>query len=44
MLNIVDAIRKMCEPEEGFVELFDKEKPDTYFKPVESNNQKVLKI
>lgn len=25
-------------------ELFDKEKPDTYFKPVESNNQKVLKI
>ena len=26
MLNIVDAIRKMCEPEQGFVELFDKEK------------------
>ncbi len=25
-------------------ELFDKEKPDTYFKPVENNNQKVLKI
>ena len=25
-------------------ELFDKEKPDTYFKPVESKNQKVVKI
>ena len=27
MLNIIEAIRKMCEPEEGFVNLFKKESP-----------------
>ena len=25
MLNIIEAIRKMCEPENGFVDLFKKE-------------------
>ena len=26
MLGIISAIRKMCEPEQGFIELFDKDK------------------